>query len=88
MKLPTTLLVGSVLFTGCSSPTPTDGLAKGSFLCVPIEYAVSVPGSGSSDDGFDPEGGGYSTSILIDSQEVAQEVSAIRDRSVFPLNWL
>lgn len=80
MKLPTSLLVSSVIFAGCSASNPADSDNNGKFLCVPSEYAVLVPGSGGSNGGFDPEGGGYGISILMDGQHVAQAISGYQTK--------
>ncbi len=71
-------VISSAFLSGCSSSTNSELDNTGSFLCVPTEYAVSVPGSRDSDVGFDPEGGGYGTSILIEGEEVARVVPGFK----------
>lgn len=78
MKTSTSLFVASVFLTGCSSSTNIESDSAGAFLCIPESHEVTVPGSGGSDTDFDPEGGGYGTSILIQGEEVARLVPGFK----------
>lgn len=71
MKLLGPVILGSIIFAGCTSSVPSDSTAKGSFLCIPPEFKVSFPNDSASDDGSDPEGGGYGTSIFIEGATMA-----------------
>lgn len=78
MKIATFLLVGSIILTGCSSSTNSVSAGTGRFLCIPDSHAVTIPLSGGSDSGFDPEGGGYGTSILIQAEEVVRLIPGFK----------
>lgn len=69
----------SLALAACGSSRPTDKASDDSQICIPEEYAVSLPsGGGPATSGLDPEGGGYGTSIRIGGEEVARLISDYR----------